>query len=790
MKRILLILIPVIILVSINWFSNINASELSSLTAEEKARLLEQFEKNSSTRDRVIPANDHRYQTPQIYDESEGLISPARSTTDNPDGFTGEISISNQVDGLQPNLIPFDQLDYFGHDLFQSADGEVLPPDDIASSNDYILGPGDNVIIYLWGRVEKEYQLTLDREGKIIVPKVGQISVWGMSLGKFKETARKKFATVYSDFDLAVSLGRIRSIRVYLTGEVNRPGAYTVSSLTSLFNALYLAGGPSDIGSMRAIRLMRSGKTVAEVDLYRFLLAGDNSIDITLKSGDAIFVPVAGNRVGIRGQIRRPAIYELLGQETVRDLLELAGRPTANAYLDRVMLERVADRNEWEVIDMNLTEPTSPEHDNLVLLDGDRVTVFSIFDAKKNMVAIYGQVQHPGLYERNDSTRISSLIERAGLQPYDVYYQRANLFRRHSDWNTEIIAIDLSKALDNDPANDLILSDKDSLHIYSQEDIRWDQYAYIDGEVKNPGQYPLYQGMSVQDLIFLAGSFTRSASILRVELARVSLGGQVTLVPIDLTIQEDRNYEIAEGDRLYIRQIPQWRLHRTVKLTGAVNFPGEYVLASEDETLYQLIQRAGGLVQNAFPKGLILERGTIDSSLTRLRIPQQLKNSTALRRDTLGNIIQEDYFAYESELVNRIILDIDQIFTSRGKTGDVVLEPGDKISIPTIPTGITVMGAVGSTGTTKFKERKNVKFYIKRVGNFTPRADKKGTRLIRASGEVYSGGSVLSQRVQLGDVIVVPTKIKTERKSFIQSLATVLTASTGILTTILLIDRL
>ena len=790
MKRILLILIPVIILVSINWFSRVNAYDLSSLTKEEQTQLRKNFRESQNTDSRVLPAEYDRYRTPQIFDKSEGRNDQSNIFADNSQVLFDNTPASYPIDSLHPGLIPFEQLKYFGFDLFQSFDGEVMPPDDIASSNDYVLGPGDNVIIYLWGRVEKEYQLTLDREGKVIVPKVGQISAWGMTLGSFKEATRRKFSAVYSDFDLAVSLGKIRSIRVYLTGEVKRPGAYTVSSLTSLFNALYLAGGPSENGSMRAIRLMRSGKSVAEVDLYQFLLAGDNSLDINLKSGDAIFVPVAKNRVAVRGQIRRPAIYELGGNETVQELLNLAGHPTADAYLDRVMLERVAGRNEWEVIDLNMTVPNESENNNPVLLDGDRVTIFSIFNAKKNMVAVYGHVQYPGFYERNDSTSISSLIERAGLQPYDVYYKRANLFRRHSNWNTEIIAIDLSKALNGNLDSDIILCDKDSLHIYSQEDIRWNQYTYIEGEIKNPGQYPLYQGMTVEDLIFLAGSFTRSATTLRAELAQVSQNGEVTLIPIDLTTPEGRSYSISEMDRLYIRQIPQWRMHRTVRLNGAVNFPGEYVLANENETLYQLVQRAGGLVFNAFPKGLILERGTIDSSLTRLHIAQQLRNSSELTRDSLGHIEQEDYFSYESDMVNRIILDVDQIFATQGKNGDIVLEPGDKIVIPTIPSGITIMGAVGSTGTSKFIDKKNVKYYVKRAGNFTRRADKKGTRLIRANGQMYSGGSVLSQQVALGDVIIVPTKIKTEGKNFFQALAPVFTATTGILTTILLIDKL
>ncbi len=212
-----------------------------------------------------------------------------------------------------------------------------------------MLGPGDNVLIYLWGRVEKEYNLTIDREGKIFVPQVGELVVWGLTLEQFKARAIKQFSKVYSDYNLTISLGKIRSIRIFVTGEVKRPGAYTVSSLTSLFNAIYTAGGPNQRGSMRYIKLMRSGQEQAVVDLYKFLLEGDNSIDVRLQSGDLIFVPVAGSRVAIRGEVKRQAKYELIGQETALDILVLAGQPTAEAHLDRVMLERVTGKSEWEV---------------------------------------------------------------------------------------------------------------------------------------------------------------------------------------------------------------------------------------------------------------------------------------------------------------------------------------------------------------------------------------------------------------------------------------------------------
>jgi protein involved in polysaccharide export with SLBB domain len=610
-----------------------------------------------------------------------------------------------------------------------------------------------------------------------------------MTLESFREQSRRKLSSVYSDFDLTVSLGKIRSIRIYLTGEVNRPGAYTVSSLTSLFNSLYLAGGPSDNGTMRNIKLMRNGKAVAVVDLYDFLLRGDNSLDVKLESGDAIFVPVTGPRAAIRGQVKRPAIYELKDGERMCDLLNLAGGATASAYLDRVMLERISAESEWEVVDLNLSQGLPEDSGNVLLADGDRITVYSIFDFKKNMVAVYGYVKHPGYYERNDSTRISSLIGRAQLQPYDVYYDRANLFRRYSDYRMEVIPVNIEKALAGDVSQDLLLQDRDSLHVYSVHDVTWDKYVSIAGEVKSPGTYPLYENMTARDLIFLAGSYNRSASRLQAELAHVDSLGDVSLEYVSLTDSALATTYLSEDDRVFIRQIPEWQLHRTVTLKGKVKYPGEYVLSSRNETLYELLQRAGGFAQNAFPQGLVFERETIGNNLERQRVPELVEKSSPIIQDSTGNLMRQMLFDYEPQSVNRIIIDMDGILATHGRNGDILLEPGDRIFVPAVPSGVTILGAVGANGTIKYTDRNSVKDYIERAGDFTPQADEKGTRLIRANGEVISGKHALGKKVELGDVIVVPTKIKREH-DWGKTLTTVLTATTSVLTTVLIIDKL
>ncbi len=789
--KLLILLLLMIVLVSLNWFRTVMAQDLSSLEKLDKQQLLKKY------RERIADRKESEYyQSPQIFDNDKNRsqripgdsLKEGRSLSGR-DVAPDSISIKDSSLMVAADQMPdFDQLRPFGTELFD-APPDYEPPADIASAADYMLGPGDNLIIYLWGRVEKEYNLTLDREGKVFIPRVGEIIGWGLTLQQFQQRVKKLFSKAYSEFDLTISLGKIRSIRIYVTGEVKKPGAYSVSSLTSLFNAIYLAGGPNQRGSMRHIKLMRRGKVQAEVDLYNLLLAGDNSTDARLQTGDVVFVPVAGIRVAIRGEINRSALYELKGDETALELLSLAGNPTPQAHLDRVMLERISADGEREVLDLNLSREDSSQTDDILLFDGDRLTVFSIFDVTTNRVAIAGCVKHPGYYERNDSTCVSDLVKQGQLRPYDVYFERADLYRYYPDRRAEVIPINLNDILSGPANSDIILQDRDSLHVYAIDEVQRDKLVYIEGEIKTPGPYPLYDMMTVEDIIFLAGSFTRGAVRREAEIARIDSLGNVTLIFADLDSRNCPPISLCEDDHVYIRQIPQWQLHRSVTIEGEVNYPGGYTLAGKDETLYQLLQRAGGFTPNAFPRGIVFERRSIEQHLQRLKVPDLLEKSRPVVEDSLGNIVKQNLFQYDFASMNRVIIDMEKIMAGDGQEGDLILEPGDHIYIPSIPSGISVMGAVGANGTIKFEPNKKVKHYIQRAGNFTRRSDKKEVRLMRAGGEVISGSGCLGKKVHLGDVIIVPTKIEKEH-NWLKTVTTALSATTGVLTSIYIISKL
>lgn len=783
-KKLLIWLILIIVLVSINWFSDALAQDLYKISEKQKADLLDQYRKVKST-----PTSENYYQTPLLYDDSIkhiGLpVQPDSNFEMAAETIDREFSDSSSwID----KLIKFEDLRPFGVELFNGPRDDLAQVD-VASASDYVLGPGDNLIIYLWGRVEIEYNLTIDREGKLFMPKVGELVAWGLNLEQFTKKTRAALGKVYSEFNITVSLGKIRSIRVYVTGEVKYPGAYTVSSLTSVFDAIYHAGGPNDRGTMRKIKLMRSGDCITTVDLYNLLLSGDNGTDSRLRTGDVIFVSVAENTVAIRGEIRRPAQYELSGSETAADLLEISGGPTALAHLDRVMLERINDVGEWEVIDLNLNRKTTPSQTDVTLKSGDRLTVFPIFDLKKNMVGIFGQVKYEGFYERNDSTRVSDIVKRGQLQPYDVYFERADLFRRHSNWRTEILSINLAEAMAGNPEHDLLLTDLDSIYVHSIDELERKKWVYIEGEVASSGQYQLYEKMTAADLIFLAGSFRSGAYLEKAEIARLDDQGEVSIEYFSLLDNSGRQIRLQEDDRVYIRRIPQWHEDRTVVIKGEVKYPGSYTLSGRGETFYQLLNRTGGFTPDAFPQGIILKRPSIETRLQGMHVRDLVDQSQLITTDSLGIPIEQNKFEYVEGSLDRIIIDIDRILNSRGEEGDIILEPGDRITVPSTPPGVSVLGAVGSNGTIQFMHKKKARDYIRFVGDFTDHADKKETRLIRAGGMVLSGKKALGSRIELGDIIFVPTKIEKEG-SFWKNTATAISTATGILTSVFIITKL
>ena len=658
-----------------------------------------------------------RYSTPPIYEnipstgsirveQSNGALNIPRETERGDTGTDGNAdeSVSKTDPGEQviPKPGP-DGLELFGANLFSSASADFSPAPIATVPPDYKLGPGDNLIVYLWGRIDLEMDLTVDREGKVFVPKAGEIVAFNLTLEQFKQRLSKKLSTIYSDFELGVMLGRIRTIRVYVYGEVKKPGAYTVSSLSTLFNALHYSGGPNENGSLRKIRLSRGKETNATVDLYDFLLHGKNTAGIKLQSEDVIFVPVVGPKVSVRGEVKRPAIYELKNQEKLLDVIELAGGAADEAYLGRVMIDRINNGQGRKLIDLSLATAEDKKTNNIEIKAGDDISVFSIYERRENVVWLGGHVKHPGAYEMDNGLTISELLEDGRQLKENPYMERADLIRTSPDSQKELIAINLAWALNKSAEHDLKLRINDSLRIYGSNEIARKKYVNIDGEIARPGEYQLFKNMRISDLIFMAGGLQRGAYTLTAEVARRLPGKEIELIYLDLEKMKNggsgEDILLAEDDYVFIRRIPSWELNNFVSITGEVEFPGKYALYRKDETLYDLIRRAGGLTPEAYAFGTVFIRGEIEDKLKRMNLPGILDRSNPVRFDSAGNYSQTSILKYNPGELSRLIIDVDLILASKGEEGDVTLQMGDEVYIPPRPSGVQVTGAVASSGT-------------------------------------------------------------------------------------------
>lgn len=686
--------------------------------------------------------------------------------------------------GLQP----------FGLDVFNDEAKGFAATDQLVAPEDYILGPGDQILLNAWGRVDVNLDLTVDREGKVFIPRAGEVVVRGLTIHHAQERIRATMAEVYSDFELSLMLGRLRSMTVYVFGETRHPGAYTVSSLSTVFNALYQAGGPSERGSLRHIRLMRGNQAIEEIDFYDFLLSGRRGTDPRLQPGDVVFVPVVGPRVTVRGKVNRPGIYEIKNNERLSSLFTLAGGFTAEAYLERIMIDRIAERDGRRLQDIDYTTVIPGERNDVVLVDGDDVSVFSIFEVRANVVWLEGAVRRPGAFERFDSMTVYNLIGGGSRLAPEAYVDRADLERTGADGQARLIPIDLKRLCDGEGELDVLLADKDRLIVYDRNKIMRRPQVFIDGLVKDPGAYELLGSMRLSDLVFRAGSLLKNAYLVRAEIARYRPGGPPQLITVnlqDVLIRHDLTQDIMleEDDRVFIRQNPEGHSFPTVNITGEVKFPGNYALSGPSETLYGMIERAGGLTAQAFPQGTIFIRQQISEDIRRQGLEHVLLQSQPIIMDSSGGYSRQELLEFDPERMTRIVLDVPAVLQNRGGEEDIILQDGDRMYIPAIPSGVQLMGAIASPGTIKHHPGWKVGAYLKEAGGLTSVANKSELRLIRANGQVISGKSIGGRRVQIGDAIFAPPRIKKD-KDWLRYVTTATSVITSVATTWLIVDRI
>lgn len=654
----------------------------------------------------------------------------------------------------------------FGAQLFTTASLAFEPNLRIATPSDYQLGPDDELEITIYGVQEASYKLRIQPEGVINIPNVGNITVAGLTIDEAKKLIRDKLVkTVYRSLatgatNFTLTLGNIRSIRVTILG-ASKPGNYTVSSFTTLFNALYLCGGPEKIGSFRAIELIRNNKVHLKVDLYQFLLKGNTSQNILLKEGDIINIPVYQKRVTITGEIKRPGMYELLDNETSQTLLDYAGGFTEKAYTANIKVNQFTSR-ERKVKDLSQTD-----FSKYLPGKGDSIAIEPVLDKYENRITILGAIYRPGLYELKEGMKLSDLLKKAEGFREDAYLNRALLKRQKIDHTKELIAFSL-KELMADPSRDILLQKNDSIVISSVKDMADEKLITVSGEVRKPGSFLYRNNYSLKDLLLESGGFTEAASAYRIEIARRIKSADTNTVSDKLAdimhIEVDRDLDIKGSqlmlqpyDLITVRKNPGYSEQKQVMIEGEVLYPGNYTIQTKKDRISDLLTRSGGFTDIAYQEAI---------SLT--RINKQAKAQQEEKAKVIaGEIADSIDYRRVNELLDptvKIAINIAEILKNPDTDENLYLEEGDILEVPKKDLLVKISGEVYSPTKITYEQGRSLKYYLGRAGGITDKARKKSIYVVYANGQIakterYLFGLIKNYpRIQTGADIIVPAR--------------------------------
>lgn len=761
----------------------------------EFAKEYERFIEDAKSQKRSVATEFSQYETPTIYEKEDttfferSLIEDNISSPKSVDSkvFNEYIIVGKDTVQVLTKATPA-ELEFFGRDIFR---GDVLRAyPDAPMPDNYVITQGDNLLVNLWGSVDYQYNLTVDREGKVFIPKAGTVSVAGYSLGRASEIIRNTLSSIYTDFQVDISVSKIRGISVFVVGEVKNPGVYALPGLSRAIDALVVAGGPNRYGSYRRIQVYRDGRLTANFDLYKFILDGKTTDNVQLSNGDVVTVPRMGPTVKVRGQVRRPAIYEIDDTTTLAEVIGLAGGTLPQAHCKSIMIDRIVD-GKHRIITFDLSDDNQ---NSQLALDGDDFSVFSIEEFRTDFVLLKGQVVQPGSYGLREAMKISDLLRGGEQLLPDAYTKRGDLIRTLNDRKKEIIPVDIDSLIAYPGSEyDLLLQNEDMLVVFNIWDIEDKREVSVSGAIRRPAVYEYFVNMRVSDLIFESGGLLESAFLDRAELARITPGEISEILYLDLhRILENpggpEDIILHPYDALFIREIPGWKLQDVVTITGEVEFPGKYAIRKKSERLSEIIERAGGFTSEAFMPGVVFLRPKLAEDIENKNLVSIVQQTQEAILDSGGVIIRPPLlFKYTGDQLARIIIDITKVMRGVPEE-DIVLESGDSIHVPKTPTGVTIIGMVASSGTIHWVAGKNVKYYIERAGGYTRNADKSSIRLVRANGKVEKVSAGF-HRVEPGDVVIVPQRIKkqTDLFSIVEQTVSILT---GMATTIYILLRL
>jgi protein involved in polysaccharide export with SLBB domain len=675
-----------------------------------------------------------------------------------------------------PSVVGVENLERFGAALFRnSAVAAEKPAPDLPGGVDYVLGYGDELVIQYWGSVSQRLQVSVDREGRLTIPEVGPIMVAGRTLVEAEQLIQKALTRQYRNISVDVTLGKLRMLRIYVVGDVKNPGAYEMSSLSTALNAVLVAGGPTDSGSLRTVKHFRAKKLLEEIDLYDFLLRGVGGAEARLESGDSILVPPIGPQVTVAGMVRRPAIYELLREETLGHMLETAGGVLVTGELSKIRVERIEAHERREVLSIDLPEKPGAADEvfkKFAMQDGDVVTILPFTPYGNRTIYLTGHVARPGKYPYRDGITVAELLasyEDLLPEPAD----RAEIVRLHAPDNRPfVIPFSLRDVLEKRAAAPA-LNPLDTIRVYGRYEADAPKVA-IYGEVMRPGEYPLSDKMTATDLVRLAGGFRRSAYTDSADLASYSIvkGERVELEHHDVHIgramagEPSTDAVLKPGDVLTVNQLGGWRnIGGAIILSGEVVHPGRYGIVA-GEKLSSVIKRAGGFLPEAYPNASILERQEIRELSARSR-DELIQN---LQAQALGGTSKAESpiaARQRQQLIDRLkqiqpngrlVIHINTDVTKWENTpADIGVRPGDTLTIPKKPNFIMVSGQVYNPAAISFIPGRRGGWYLRQTGGPTRLADKKAIFVVRANGSVAGGrGSGDWWTTKATDVILLP----------------------------------
>lgn len=646
----------------------------------------------------------------------------------------------------------------FGHDIFSNKELSFEPSLSIATPQNYRLGPGDEVIIDVWGASQNTIQETISPDGAIQVEMLGPVYLSGMTVKDANDYLASELGKIYSDPDTRIKLtvGQIRGIQVNVMGEVVNPGTYTLSSFATVFHALYQAGGMNEIGTLRAVKVYRDNKLVATLDIYDYILNGKMQDDVRLQDDDVIVVGPYDCLVNISGKVKRPMFYEMTRNESVGTLLDYAGGFTGDAYTKNVRLVRKSGR-EYQIYNVDEFDFSS-----FKLMDGDSLSIDSVIPRFSNMVELKGAVYRPGMYQMDGRiTTVRELIEAAEGTMGDAFVNRAVLHRKRADMSLEVISVDV-KGIMEGTTPDIALRNEDVLMIPSIHDIREERVLEVHGEVAFPGTYVYAANTTLEDLILQAGGLKEAASTVRVDVARriknptATTGSNETAQTFSFSIRDgfvidgQAGFVLEPFDEIYVRRSPQYQEQLNVKIEGEVLFPGTYVLAKKNYRLSELIAASGGLSDEAYVRGARLER--------QMTAEEQVRMKATLRMSKLGGKDSIDIDKLDLGTVYNVGIELDKAMANPGGEQDIVLREGDRIVVPQYLNTVKINGEVMYPNTVSYIDGKKLKHYIEQAGGYSSNAKKSQAYVVYMNGTIARAKGGGKNLIQPGCEIIIPAK--------------------------------